>query len=103
MSVAIVIVPPIVIVLCLQALALLEQGGRSQTQLSRPVAAAVAGSTLMMLATVALPPLRSFLGLSFPTRTTAAAIAVAALAAMPLARRPLLPLPPPEPALPIGS
>src|SRR5919204_3839794 len=79
------------------------QLGRIEDRLSRPVAAAVAGSALMMVAATALPPLRAFLGLTVPTRTTAAAVTLAALAAMPLARRRLPALSAPHRALVCGS
>jgi magnesium-transporting ATPase (P-type) len=76
------------------------QLGRSEDRLSRPVAAAVGGSALMMLVATTLPPLRGFLGLAAPNRATLAAIIGAALAAAPLAGRPAQALPRPALAAP---
>ncbi len=68
--------------------------GRGEGGLSRSVLGAVAGSAGLFLATLALPSLRSFLGLALPSPLGWALIGGSALAAVLLGRT----FPPPAPA-----
>lgn len=60
--------------------------GRSEGGLSRSVLGAVAGSAGLLAATVAIAPLRGFLGLALPTPFGLALVAAATLAAVLLSR-----------------
>ena len=68
--------------------------GRGEDGRSRTVLAAVAGASGLLVATVAIAPLRGFLGLALPTPLGSVLVAAASLAAVLLSRGRALPGPP---------